>query len=370
MAEVFLARRSGPGGWHKHVALKRILPDLSDQPDFVHMFLDEARLAARLDHPHIVHIHDFGRDGDSYFIAMEHVAGENLQSVTRRALREGAPIAAADLATVLMQACEGLHHAHEQGIVHRDVTPSNLLVSWDGVVKLADFGIAKAEACVAQTHVGALKGKVAYMSPEQARAEPLDRRTDVYSLGVCAWELYTGQRLRNPERTELELLAEVQHGDVTRPSTVRELEPALEEILMTALDRDPERRWPSARAFGEALAGWLAGAGELPSPARVSEWLHRLYGPDAVDRTRTLEIPLDPTAAFDKVRPRLKLPGPRLLIPLIALVLSALGLVLAHRTPHVATVAAPPIVSAPAPVVEKAPPPAPLRGKARKHTRH
>ncbi|MGZ3438716.1 MAG: serine/threonine-protein kinase, partial [Polyangia bacterium] len=145
MAEVFLARRAGPDGFEKRVALKRILPHLAKQQDFVAMFLDEAKLASRLDHSHIVHIHDFGRDADAYYLAMEYVCGEDLAAIVRRANELDLPLPFAEVATVLVAACEALHHAHEQGVVHRDVTPANLLVSYDGVVKLADFGIAKSQ---------------------------------------------------------------------------------------------------------------------------------------------------------------------------------------------------------------------------------
>jgi serine/threonine-protein kinase len=401
MAEVFLARRTGPDGFEKRVALKRILPHLSDQADFVRMFLDEAKLAARLDHPHIVHIHDFGQDADCYWLAMEYVAGEDVQSICRRSQRERLPIAPGDAATLLMQACEGLHHAHEQGIVHRDVTPSNLLVSWDGVVKLADFGIAKAEACMSLTHAGALKGKIAYMSPEQARAEPVDRRSDVYSLGICAWELLTGKRLRLPEKTDLEILAEVQTGVVPRPSTVRpEIPGALEAILMTALDPVPARRFSTARELGETLHGWLTAEGETPSPARLSSWLARLYGADAAERTRTLEIPLEPTAAITPAgavrsfslraaaqlskraavlhlhMPPFRLPRLRLLIPLVAIILSTMGLVMAVRSPHIAPLPAETrVIVPPPPPATLAPRPEPRPAKrdkvsARKRIRH
>src|SRR4051812_4540238 len=196
MAEVFLATKAGPEGWEKCVALKRILPHLGRQPDFVTMFLEEARLAARLSHANVVQVHDFGVEGDVYFLAMEHVAGHELHALIRRAAELGRPLPIEDAVTLLLGACEGLHHVHEQGILHRDVTPSNLLVSWEGVIKLTDFGIAKMETRARMTQAGALKGKIAYMSPEQARAETLDRRSDVFSLGVCAWELLTLRRLR------------------------------------------------------------------------------------------------------------------------------------------------------------------------------
>ena len=370
MAEVFLARRVGPEGFEKRVALKRILPHLATQPDFVRMFLDEARLAARLDHPHIVHLHDFGRDGDTYYLAMELVAGEDLQSIIRTGHKLSQPIAPAEAATLLVAACEALHHAHEQGVVHRDVTPSNLLVSYDGVIKLADFGIAKAESAAATTVAGALKGKIAYMSPEQAGGQAIDRRSDVYSLGVCAWELLSGRRLRVAE-TEIEMLAKVQAGEVPRLHTMRrELPRALCAIVERALAREPEARFPTARAFGEALADWSARAGLVRSEARVAAYLGRLFGAGAAERARRVDLPLEPTdvavphaqvdpaprslrlkqvpaALFHHVAhlptamqlhlhlQPLRLPRLRLLLPLVALLLSATGLLLAWRSPHV-----------------------------------
>jgi serine/threonine-protein kinase len=386
MAEVFLARKAGPAGFEKRLALKRILPHLSDQPDFVHMFLDEAKLAARLDHPNIVHIHDFGRDGDLYWLAMEYVLGEDLEAICKRARSQNAPVSPIDAATLLAHACEGLHHAHEQGVVHRDVTPSNLLVSYDGVVKLADFGIAKAEESIGRTHAGALKGKIAYMSPEQARGEAIDRRTDVYSLGVCGWELVTGRRLRLPERTDLETLADAQRGEVPLPSTVRPVPAALEEILMKALAPVADDRWPTARALGEALRGFIAAQGETSSPARLAAWLERLFGPHAADRTQTLEIPLEPTvpatpvasALRDKVAhapealiahmrelhrhlPRVDLPRLRLILPLVAILLSSLGLILALRSPASVPRERPPVPAEarPEPEIQPDPPPQP-----------
>jgi serine/threonine-protein kinase len=295
MAEVFVARKTGPEGFEKRVALKRILPHLSDHPTFVHLFLEEARLAARLEHPHIVQIHDFGRDGDTYYLALQLVVGQDLQSIFRRSAETKVTVAPADAAMLLLQACEGLHHAHELGIVHRDVTPANLLVSYEGMLKVADFGIAKAEASLANTQPRGIRGKLAYLSPEQARGEPVDRRTDVYSLGLCLWELITGRRLHDGERDDLQLLDDVRAGRITPPSSVRPIDPGIEEILMRALEHDRDRRWPTARAFGEALAGWLASSGEVASPARLAAWMSRLYGPDAAVRARSIQIPREPT---------------------------------------------------------------------------
>ena len=357
MAEVFLARRLGPDGFEKRVALKRILPHLAKQPDFVAMFLDEAKLAAALDHPHIVHIHDFGRDGDAYYLAMEYVCGEDLSALWRRAKELGEPLPIADVATILIAACEALAHAHAQGIVHRDVTPANLLVSYDGVVKLADFGIAKSQAAAsrAQTTVGTLKGKVPYMSPEQARARPLDRRSDLFSLGVVAWELLTGKRLFH-RRSELDTLRAVQMSDVPSLASVRpEIPAALAAAIETALEHDADNRWESAAEMAQALTAAVTAAGELPSKARLATTMARLFGADAGERRlAAVTAPSDATAAnlmlpppdvpseprFSPLAPQrwipqiamhLHLPPPRmpplrLIGPLLAILLSAGGL--------------------------------------------
>ena len=347
MAEVFLAHKAGPEGWQKRVALKRILPHLSHQPDFVTRFLDEAQLAARLCHANVVQVYDFGVDGDVYYLAMEYVDGEPLEALIRRAAELAQPPSLSEAVTLLLGACAGLHHVHEQGIIHRDVTPSNLLLSWDGVVKLTDFGIAKLEARATQTQTGALNGKIAYMSPEQALAQPLDRRTDIYSLGVCAWELLTLGRLRSAPN-ELALLESVQNDKVPRVSTLRPIPAALESVLARALARSPDERFATARAFGEALAGWLARTGAVPSTGRLARRMRDYFGGP---RTAPL-LPTEPTApntlrrsppavaaaarrdlrawaripflplAVQLQLPPLKLPRLRLLLPLLAILLS------------------------------------------------
>lgn len=267
MAEVFLARKGD-----RSVALKRILPHLDAQPEVVARFLDEARLAFRLSHPHIVRVHDFGRDADTYYLAMEHIAGEDLTTLIRRAYQLRTQVAFPDAAAIVIDACEALHHAHEQGVIHRDVTPSNLLISYDGVVKLADFGIAKGLA--AARRAGAVEGKAPYMSPEQAHGRPMDRRSDVYSLGVCARELVTGKTL---------------------PSRGRDAPAELESVLRRALLQDPDERWPTARAFGKALRAWLAPADERSSRSRLRAYMTRLFGEHAAERLRTLESPVEVT---------------------------------------------------------------------------
>jgi eukaryotic-like serine/threonine-protein kinase len=367
MAEVFLARRPGPDGFEKRVALKRILPHLAKQADFVAMFLDEAKLAAGLDHSHIVQIHDFGKDADAYYLAMEYVCGEDLAAIVRRANELKGRLPFADVATILVAACEALHHAHEQGIVHRDVTPANLLVSYDGVVKLADFGIAKSQqvASRAQTTVGTLKGKVPYMSPEQARARPLDRRSDIFSLGIVAWELLTGKRLFH-RRNELDTLRAVQMCDVPALATARpDVPPALAVAIENALEPRAEDRWATAAEMAQALLAWLSSAGETPSKTHLAGTMAALFGNDAAERRLASvttpseataanlmlpppDVPSSPPPRVSPLRPdqwipqiamHLHLPPPRmpplrLVGPLLALLLSAGGLLFGFRSPH------------------------------------
>jgi serine/threonine protein kinase len=364
MAEVFLARRPGPEGFEKLVAVKRILPHLARQPDFVAMFLDEARLAAGLSHPHIVQTFDCGAEDGTYFLAMEYVCGEDVQSLMRAAHDAGERLPLVDVVTMLIAACEALHHAHEQGIVHRDVTPANLLVGYDGMVKLADFGIAKSQALVARarTNVGTLKGKVPYMSPEQARAQPLDRRSDIFSLGVVAWELLAGQRLFQ-RKHELDMLRAVQMCDVPPLKRARaDVPPALAAAIETALAPRPEERWATAAVMARALAAGMASLGAAPSTARVRATMARLFGADAadkklsnarapLDKTGVMSVPgvavaaeagaarlspLNPERWIPQIAMHLHLPPPRarLLLPLLALVVSAGGLLFGLHSPQ------------------------------------
>src|SRR5262245_56728520 len=237
MAEVFLARQSGPEGFQRLVAVKRILPHLVDAQDFVRMFLDEARLAAPLTHSNVVHVYDFGRVDEHYFIAMEYVDGVHAGVLIQRAEREHLPDVL--VARIGADACAGLHYAHElrdvEGralhLVHRDVSPPNLLVSHDGAVKSIDFGIAKAVSCVEQTRPGVVKGRFAYMSPEQTIGQKLDGRSDVFSLAVVLWELLAGKVLV-PRSDPIDGMRMIRDGrlpaiEKVRPDIPRQLGAAL-----------------------------------------------------------------------------------------------------------------------------------------------
>jgi len=262
MAEIYLARSLGPEGFEKLVVLKRILPKYASNPKFVQLFLDEAKLAASLDHPNVVHVYDMGRVDGHYFFTMEYVHGQDTRSILRKVSRlKGHQIPIAIAVQIVRSMASALHHAHERkrpdgsarDIVHRDVSPSNILVSYDGAIKLADFGVAKAASSSVRTRTGALKGKVGYMSPEQARGMMIDRRSDVFSLGVVLWELLAMQRLFKTDND----LATIQAIINTPPPALAKFRddcpPELERIANKALEKDPAERYQSAQQLQRDL---------------------------------------------------------------------------------------------------------------------
>jgi serine/threonine protein kinase len=258
MAEVFRAKRSGVEGFEKVVAVKRILSHLSDNKEFVDMFIDEAKMVSSLAHPNVAQIFDLGRHESNYWIAMEYVHGRDLRTILRRAKERGLRIPL-DISTyVVSKVCAALEYAHrkkdEKGqpmlIVHRDISPQNILISFEGDVKLTDFGIAKAATKASTTDKGALRGKLLYMSPEQAWGKPMDKRSDVFSLGIVFYEMLTEQK---PflGTSEMSILETVRECRVPAPTTINDRIPEkLERVVMKALERDPEVRYQDA---GEML---------------------------------------------------------------------------------------------------------------------
>src|SRR3984957_19577427 len=265
MASVHLARMDGPGGFQKWVAIKRIHPHLVEDQTFIHMFLDEARIAARISHPNVATVFDLGEHEDTYWIAMESLHGEPLREVMRRTEELAAPMPPEIACRVIADAAEGLHAAHELlgkngeklGLVHRDRNLHKLFVADDRSTKVVDFGIAKFSSRMSSTRAGTLKGKLAYMSPEQVHGEGIDRRTDIFALGVVLWELTTGQRLFRMEN-DLDTLAKVQECNIPRPSTIIRGYPIdLEKIVMKALSKNRGERFKTAREFSRALQSLL-----------------------------------------------------------------------------------------------------------------
>jgi serine/threonine-protein kinase len=265
MAEVFLGEATSVQGFKKRVAIKRVLPHLASHTNFIGMFLDEARLGARLTHANIVSVFDIGKSDNSFFIVMEFVDGTNLKKImeTLRLKEEVFPLK--DVIYIAMETCRGLSYAHELvdddghpvELVHRDVSPPNILISKRGEVKVTDFGLAKARTQLERTDPGVVKGKFSYLSPEVATGQNIDQRADIFALGVCLWEMLAGRRLFLGD-TDYETVQAVSNADV--PSLIGvhpEVDPQFESLILKSLAKDPDDRFPSAREFGDALASYL-----------------------------------------------------------------------------------------------------------------
>ncbi|MGZ6079350.1 MAG: serine/threonine protein kinase [Myxococcaceae bacterium] len=311
MAEIFLARQEGLEGFEKTVVIKRIRPHLSKQKSFVAMFLDEARLAAQLNHPNIVQIHELGQVDDSYFIAMEYVFGRDMARIIPKAEKMGIAFPVVYALKIASSVCEGLHYAHQRAdswgnplhIVHRDVTPENVFVSFDGTVKILDFGIAKARGQTGQTTVGEIKGKLSYMSPEQALGQPLDCRSDVFSLGVVLYEWLTGFRLFTGD-SEVAVLRSVSEGKIYGPSYFKpDIPPAVEAVVMRALEKDREKRYPSAWEMQRDLDHLLGESDFRPSSMHLANFLKQLFS-DELEAERARLTRASDTLVADGPGPR------------------------------------------------------------------
>jgi serine/threonine protein kinase len=285
MAEVFLAKQTGLEGFEKLVVVKRILPQLAGNDDFVTMFLDEARTAADLRHPNVVSIFEVGEDSGTYFIAMEYLHGADIRKIQRQSVQLDIAIPLQHALQIIIDAANGLHYAHTKSslsgeslrIVHRDVSPQNILVTHDGATKIVDFGIAKAATQNTETQTGVVKGKYTYMAPEQAAGEVLDARADQFALGIVAWELVTMRRLFKRE-SEIMTLAAIAEADVPPPrEIVPQLSKGIDAILMKSLARRREDRFSSCQEFMMALEEQLAREGMVHSPARLGQFMKELF---------------------------------------------------------------------------------------------
>jgi eukaryotic-like serine/threonine-protein kinase len=293
MAEVWRGKVFGAGGFERLVAIKRILPNIAEDEEFISMFQDEAKISVQLTHANICQIYELNRIGPSLYIAMEYVPGKDLRSIFERARKKGEPPPVPLVCYVIGKLCEGLDYAHRKkdghgrdlNVVHRDVSPQNVLISFEGEVKVIDFGIAKAAGKVTKTQAGILKGKFGYMSPEQIRGLPLDRRSDVFAIGVCLYELLTGERLFVGE-SDFQVLEKVRKAEVLPPSTYnRKIPEALERIVLKALAKDPSERFQYASELADELQRFLITSDSIFSRKDLMQYMKSTFA-EEVERER------------------------------------------------------------------------------------
>jgi serine/threonine-protein kinase len=357
MAEIHLARLAGEAGFEKTVVVKRLLPELVASKAFVAMFLDEGKLVARINHPNVCEVHELGREGNEYFLVMPYLDGVPATDFIARP-RDPDRIAQLRVATgIIVQACEGLHHAHELrgadgqplGLVHRDVSPSNLMILTSGLVKVLDFGVAKVRGAAAETEVGTIKGKTQYMAPEQLLGEPLDRRCDVFALGIVLYELATHQRLFKRASDFLAAKAileeDIPRADATDPAVPA----ALADVIAKALARKRDDRYADARALAKAIEAAMAPHGGAAASAPIADALAEWHGEElSALRTRQRDVLALAAGSNVATAPVARPPRPRArwLLPALLAVLGGGGVIAffatrpspfaTHRTPAVA----------------------------------
>jgi serine/threonine protein kinase len=329
MAEVYLARQGELSGFKTLVVVKKVLPHLAVNPDFVAMFLDEARIASMLNHPNVVRITEVGRAADQYFLAMELVQGMPLTSLLKHGEKTKTLLPHNLSALIVANTAAGLHHAHQLtdaagnllGLAHRDVSPQNIMISFEGSVKVIDFGIARALGRLGDTNSGSLKGKLGYMAPEQARGEPVDARGDIFSLGVVLWECLAGHRLFL-RQNELATLRAVVYEPI--PSIVEhaDVDPALRAIVERSLARDVEERFQTAEEVRVALERWVFASGGASThdlatlmkawfPSDYQQWQRAsLFALDMQDSDTPIDVEFPDLAASNSGHSRTGTSGP------------------------------------------------------------
>lgn len=325
MATVYVARMSGAAGFARTVAVKRLHPHLAADPTFSAMFVDEARLAARIRHPNVIDTLDVVAEGGELFLVMDFVLGETLAKLVRACGLRQLHMPAAVVSSIVIGALEGLHAAHEAtnergeplGIVHRDISPQNILVARDGVARVLDFGVAKAAGRIQETEGGELKGKLAYMAPEQLTRKDIDRRCDIFAMGIVLWEAITSKRLFAGDDAASTLYA-VMNEPIVPPSTlVPGVPPAIDEVVLKALERDPSRRYATAQEMALALENAVP-----PAPTRhAGKWVEDLAaealriradivrGIDAASGQGPSAVPTDDPTGFGPQSARIPAPG-------------------------------------------------------------
>lgn len=311
MGRVCLARVIGPGGFERLVAVKLLHEHLGRRRGFVDMFLDEARVAARIRHPNVVPVLEVGEDAGQHFIAMDYVSGETLARAMNRLHKHDRRLPSAVAAHLVWGACEGLHAAHEllgptgesMGVVHRDVSPENLIIGYDGTLRVTDFGVVKFDDQSWETAPGTWKGKAGYLAPELIEGRPIDRRADVFGLGIVLWESTLGRplfRSENPfQSAEL-----IRSNKVPAPTSIDpSFAPELETIVLKALAQSPDDRYPTARALGEDLRMWIASTGHMVAPLEIETFMGALFAErkkrrvEMERRASSMQLPREPKPA-------------------------------------------------------------------------
>jgi len=318
MSNVFLAVASGPGGVNKLVVLKALLPDLATEGYALSMFMDEARLAAQLNHPNVVQTYEVGTEGDRHVIVMEYLEGQSLSATMRRAAAEGSPMPLALQLRIIINSLDGLHYAHELSgyegaslqLVHRDISPQNVFVTYDGQVKVLDFGIAKATSASTHTAAGVMKGKIAYMAPEQIVGGAVDRRADLYSVGCMLWAAATGLKLWK-DTPDVQIMRRAISGDIPTPQSVNpECDDDLNRIVMKALAREPDDRYATAIELQHDLEVYVERFGAAAKQKEIARFVSALFADtraqlkSLVERQLTLIQTDNSSVSVSRERPR------------------------------------------------------------------
>ena len=297
MAEVWKAKSFGSNGFERIVAIKRILPNIAEDKEFIDMFVDEAKISVQLTHPNIAQVTDLDKVDDQYYIAMEYIQGKDLRTIFDRLHNSHTPMDISQACFCIMKVCEGLDYAHQKkdnngvkiGIIHRDISPQNIIVSFEGDVKIIDFGIAKAAGKASQTQAGILKGKFGYMSPEQVRGLQLDNRSDIFSLGIILYELLTNERLFQGE-SDFSTLEKVRNAEILPPTAYnRSIPEQLETIMLKALAKEMEERYFTALDFHEELQAFMFANGWFYSRKDLADWMKREFKKDIDEDKKKME---------------------------------------------------------------------------------
>jgi serine/threonine protein kinase len=324
MAEVFVAKAFGVEGFERLLAIKKILPTMGEDAEFISMFVDEARIAVQLSHANVVQVLELGKHDENLYIAMEYISGRDLRQVIERFRKRQQPMPIPQGCLIVAEVCEALDYAHRKkdarghplGIVHRDVSPQNVIVSFDGEVKLIDFGIAKAESRLQKTQAGILKGKFSYMSPEQVKGQPIDGRSDIFAAGILLWELLCGQKLFTGD-SDFAILEKVRNGLVPSPRSVsRTIPEALERVIFKALATDPKDRYHVASELHDDLMRFTLSGDTVYGTRQLAQWLREEFKADFEKEQARLGSWLSPpvmVSADTGITPIDPFPGPAFL---------------------------------------------------------